>query len=59
MALQIRRQAGMDIAASGFNAVVIALLRGGTELGWRRRYDHDRLRVSTPCHQRDGAQQRG
>ena len=57
MALDVGREAGVDIAASGLNPVVIALLSDGAELRRRRGHDDNRLRVGTPGDQGDGNQQ--
>jgi hypothetical protein len=58
MALCLRRQAGANIAASCFDAIVIALLRDWAELWWRWRDNDHGLRVGT-SKQRHGEQQCG
>jgi hypothetical protein len=48
VALHVGREALGDVATRGFNAILIALLSGWTELGRRRwRSVYDRLRVRT------------
>ncbi len=57
MALNVGSQAGADVATSGFNAVVIALMRNRAEFGWGRRHDNNRPRVRTPGGHRHREQQ--
>jgi hypothetical protein len=59
MPLQIGRKAGVDVTARGFNAGVISLLGGWTELRRRRRNHHHWLRVAASGYQRHGSKQSG
>jgi len=59
MALDVGREAGANVATGSFNAVVVTLLRDGSEFRRGRRDDSDRLGMRAAGEERHGKEQSG